>query len=575
MNRKVIALAAGLAALTLLVSGPAAAAPMTSAGPLEHVEVSSTLNCDVRMVGDSRPEFFGSTACATMVAAGGVLYRPLSIPAGDATGGEPWTPVSQQNSGTGVSGDPLTTVTVVRGGDLEVEQTDTYLVGQNFYATRITVRNTGSEPLSSVVYHAADCYLQNNDRGFGDYESATGAVTCRAPSASGDYAPDTRIEQFIPLTSGSDHYYGSFSSVWQAAGTMLPLPNVLDLSRNLIDNGMALSWSLELAPGSSSTVELLTNFSPMGVIALPTSLAVDRATAPAGEAVTVTGRIENDSLYTQQLTGIMVTLPAGARYLSGTSTLGEPVEQNGALVFPDSGLAPGATLEWTYQVTSDAELSAQLSLSAVAGSGAPVLGSSTEVVFTPNARVTLPTSITSSAAAVVVGDRIVVTVGISNPHGEGHTIDELRVALPDGLSVVPGTASSTSEPILDGNDLVFSDAVLLAAGATYSLTFEADVTASFQSSAAVTGTSSTAYVRESAVQLEARIPNANDELDEDTDPSDRGTTPAGTVAKDHSSALASTGTNVATWTVAAAGGTTALGAVITFVLRLRPRRTES
>jgi hypothetical protein len=64
-----LALALGI---TVLYQIPAAFADtaIISAGPLTNIFISSDLNCAVDHTGDTSPEFFGATACGTLVAVG-------------------------------------------------------------------------------------------------------------------------------------------------------------------------------------------------------------------------------------------------------------------------------------------------------------------------------------------------------------------------------------------------------------------------------------------------------------------------------------------------------------------------
>ena len=122
--------------VSMLVFGATAAlaASINSSGPLTRVEINSTLNCAVDHAGDSSPEFFGDTACGTLLAVDGTLYGPPNIPAGNAASPRTgFTAVSQTPvTGTGTSADPFTIVTVVSLGTsgLQVTETDTYVVGE-------------------------------------------------------------------------------------------------------------------------------------------------------------------------------------------------------------------------------------------------------------------------------------------------------------------------------------------------------------------------------------------------------------------------------------------------------------
>lgn len=52
---------------------------ITSPGPLSSITISPDLNCAVNHVADTVGEFYGDTACATLLAANGVLYGPTSF----------------------------------------------------------------------------------------------------------------------------------------------------------------------------------------------------------------------------------------------------------------------------------------------------------------------------------------------------------------------------------------------------------------------------------------------------------------------------------------------------------------
>jgi hypothetical protein len=103
------ALAVAACALPSLASPSlSAAAQIGGAGPLTRVAISPDLNCAVDHVADVVPEFFGDTACATLVATPDTLYGPQYIPAGSyASPLTPWTPVSQTGPvGSGTAADP-------------------------------------------------------------------------------------------------------------------------------------------------------------------------------------------------------------------------------------------------------------------------------------------------------------------------------------------------------------------------------------------------------------------------------------------------------------------------------------
>ena len=243
----VAALALPLCALGCFVLLPASAAnaattDIVSAGPLTDIGISTDLNCSVNHTGDTSGEWYGGTACGTLLASGGTLYGPADIPAGEsASPRTTWTAVSQSGvTGSGTSGDPYKIVTVDTGGSFQVTETDTYVVGQESYRNDVRVTNTGSTSATGVLYRGGDCYLQDSDTGYGIYDSTTGAISCTTSLMAG-----SRIEQMLPLTSGSDYFEGFYNTLWADIGTQNPLPNTCDCSTDE-DNSEGLSWNVSL-----------------------------------------------------------------------------------------------------------------------------------------------------------------------------------------------------------------------------------------------------------------------------------------------------------------------------------------
>jgi hypothetical protein len=150
----------------------AAAAEITSDGPLTRIIVTPDLNCQVAHEADLSLEFFGSDvgACGTFLALGGTLYGPPGIAPSGPAGLVPWTAVSQTDEGGLV-----TTVDAGESG-IRVEQKDSYQVGEESYRTDLHITNSGGSEQTAVVYRAADCYLQDSDTGFGRVDG--GAPAC-------------------------------------------------------------------------------------------------------------------------------------------------------------------------------------------------------------------------------------------------------------------------------------------------------------------------------------------------------------------------------------------------------------
>lgn len=314
------------ALLAVLVVAPAApAATITSAGPLQSIDISDDLNCQVTRSDERSPSFFGALpgACATLVAAGGTLYRPASIPAGDrAAPFTPYTKVSQAGpTGTGTAADPFKIVTVVGLGasGLRITQTDSYVQGDEAYRTDVTVSNSGPGPAGAIVYRAGDCFLQGSDVGFGRVDGE--AVSCVGiEPGSEPPRPGARIEQFFPISAGSSYLHGGFSSVWAAAGSQGPFPNMCNLCDQVQDNGAGISWSVTVPAGGSVTRSSLITFSPLGRQPLVTTKAADGPTSPPGSNNGYTITLENPNAgQGATIDSITDTLPAGFNYRPGTT----------------------------------------------------------------------------------------------------------------------------------------------------------------------------------------------------------------------------------------------------------------
>lgn len=243
-----------------IAQAAASGGAILSSGPLSRIEITSDLGCAVGYADDSHGEFYGDTACGTLIAVGGTLYGPAYIPAGGAA--EPrtaWTPLSQESGGAGTIANPYRVITRVGGGGLEVTQTDTYVVGSEAYGTRVEIANNTGSTKTVTLYRAGDCYLQDSDFGYGQVDSASGAVACTAGSE-----PGSRIEQWAPLTPGSHYYEAFYSDVWAAIGSQGPFADTCECS-TFLDNGAGLSWTTGVGAGAARSFSHLTAFSPTGV----------------------------------------------------------------------------------------------------------------------------------------------------------------------------------------------------------------------------------------------------------------------------------------------------------------------
>lgn len=272
------------ACLSLLAVSPVSATAATpfeniaSAGPLEQIYLGNELSCQVKLVGDVELSFFPPDTtpgdCGTFLYSGGTLYTPdfsNHSPAGTTATGSlpdpqaPFTPISQTTvTGSGGASDPFLVVTVVDAGTtgLRITQRDSYVVGNKFYLSEITVANSGAAAQPASLYHAGDCYLANTDIGFGFLEQSTGGVFCSETASNN---PRARIIGFDPVGSesaGASFLETFFGTVWaEIDGT--PFPNTCDCDLEQ-DNGAGLEWEISVPAGGQVTRSLITTVDPSG-----------------------------------------------------------------------------------------------------------------------------------------------------------------------------------------------------------------------------------------------------------------------------------------------------------------------
>jgi hypothetical protein len=166
-----------------------------------------------------------------------------------------------------------------------MSQTDSYVDGNEFYRTDVTVSNSTASPLTATLFHAGDCFLQDSDVGFGWYDSGIQSIFC---SENANNSPPGRILGFQPLTPGSHYTEAFFDTVWSqitAGGTQFP--DTCDCT-TAEDNGAGLSWPTTVPAGGSTTVSFFSTFSPTGVAAdqLITAAGVSGFSATEGAAAT-------------------------------------------------------------------------------------------------------------------------------------------------------------------------------------------------------------------------------------------------------------------------------------------------
>jgi hypothetical protein len=285
MSRRFGPLAAAVAAsvtiLWLVVAGAAYAQQevINSAGPMTQITLGDDLTCQVQMANDAASVFypgFAPGACGTFMQIGtptslaGDLFGP-SVPAGSAPVTADFTPDPQNLqtlTGDGTAASPYiatTTVDACLAGPCAnglmiatLTETDTYVVGDDFYNTTLKISDNTGGGFSGTLYHTGDCYLQA-DSGYGGLGPGPAPQCALTPNNS----PSVRVVSFIPVSAPAPSYYeGVWDTFWtDITTTGTQYPNTIDAT-TLEDNGLGLSWAYAVPQGGSTTISYNTMVTP-------------------------------------------------------------------------------------------------------------------------------------------------------------------------------------------------------------------------------------------------------------------------------------------------------------------------
>ncbi len=280
------AVAASVTILWLVVAGAAYAQQevINSAGPMTQISLGDDLTCQVQMANDVASVFYPGTApgaCGTFMQVNGnrltnsmpELFGPSVPPGGAPSGTQDFVPDPQNPqtlTGNGTAASPYiatTTAEACTGGVCAIGtgsilatliETDTYVVGDDFYNTSLTINNQSGVPLSGTLYHTGDCFLQG-DFGYGGLGPGPAPQCALTP----DNSPSARVVSFIPVNGPTPSYYeGVFDTFWtDITTTGTPYPDTVDAT-TLEDNGLGLSWPYMVSSGGKTTISYNTMVTP-------------------------------------------------------------------------------------------------------------------------------------------------------------------------------------------------------------------------------------------------------------------------------------------------------------------------
>ena len=309
-----------MAALVLAAPASATAASyasLTAEGPLEHIAISDELNCQVIHTWDAQAQMYPSVdrdhgACGTQLHVGGTTYGPADVPGGNDPAD--FVPVSQSSiTGKGTAAQPYKVVTVVTAGPIRITQTDTYTEGREEYRTDVALKNTATSARPVVLYRFGDCFLHEDDTGYGKVVGS--GVAC----ATSPTDPKAGTLTWAPITAGATYYEGAFGPLYDAMAAGAQFPSTCDCA-NLTENAAGLSWGRTMSAGAVVTYSHTTKLSPVGPDAITISKTVVKPEALAKTPVTYTMVVRNESDAPQTLDELTDLLPPSFSYVTGSTT---------------------------------------------------------------------------------------------------------------------------------------------------------------------------------------------------------------------------------------------------------------
>jgi uncharacterized repeat protein (TIGR01451 family) len=427
---------------------------IASSGPLTHVYLGNELSCQVAHEGDTDLELYPPDTipgdCGTFLVDQGSdkLFAPDFEGHGSTATGSLgsytiFSNVSQTGvTGSGTSSDPYKVTTVANAGSsFQLTDVDTYVVGQESYTTSVTVKNTASSSKDAILYRAGDCFLGGSDFGTG---RVTGSSIACVQTETG------RIEEWVPITSGSSYEELFYDDLWAYIGSHQAFANQCRCDEE-IDNSAGLSWTFSLNAGESKTFSHITTFSPTGEEALSTSKTADSSTVDPGGQDGYTIDISNPNTQDVEVTSITDTLPDGFSYVVGSTTG----------VTTDDPTISGQTLTWSGSFTDPAggDISLHFDVTAATTPGAydneaggEASGGFTVVPTGPTAQVTVTGPATGadlsikksdSPDPVFVGNKLTYTLKVSNAGPETAVDVTTDDVLPSGLTFVSASDGCT------------------------------------------------------------------------------------------------------------------------------------
>jgi uncharacterized repeat protein (TIGR01451 family) len=419
---------------------------ITSPGPLSSITVTPDLTCQVYL-GTTASEWLagnGISHCGTFLALGGTMYRPGSL--STVVTGTSYSKVSQSAvSGSGTAASPFRIVTQVRADTkATVIQTDSYVTGNDYYSTSLTVSNITAGALGGTLYMAGNCSVSGNTNGYG-------VVNGTSPSCAATQAVNSRGTTLIPLTSGNSYEYTTNTNITAILNARAPLQNICDSCNTLIENAMGISWPVSVGAGQSQTFSWATSFGQVGGAPLAVSATAHASTTGVGTANGYRVQVANPTPVSQAVSAVTVTLPAGFSYTAGSTTgntISNPSVAGQVLTWTGPfTVASGAVLTVDFGVTVSGT-PGTYTLDATATSAHAVVPASGTAPVTVTTLADLSISSTASNDQPAPGDTFSYAILVDNAGPSDVPSATVTDTLPAGLSFVSGAGCTASGQVV-------------------------------------------------------------------------------------------------------------------------------
>ncbi|MFJ8895966.1 DUF11 domain-containing protein, partial [Leifsonia sp. NPDC102414] len=226
---------------------------------------------------------------------------------------------TQTFGGSGSAVDPFWIQTVDTSGSMPLTTRLSYVIGSNYVRTDISTTNVGAQARTVELAGYGDCYLAGDDLGYSNVVPGR-AVECHTQQAGGD------VITLLAATPGAVAVAGLIQPIAAAVrGTTFITDSAMANTcvpgacmTERVDNGGALAWKRDVAPGETFSVSYLNAYTdavnpPFSDLAVDASASTTQAAL--GDQVSYTVSVRNDGPADTSNVDLSFPIPAGMTFL--------------------------------------------------------------------------------------------------------------------------------------------------------------------------------------------------------------------------------------------------------------------